>query len=470
MRSAGGVNSISAGDSIAGRYRVERPLDRDPLFSSFTATDQREGQDVLLLAVNPKILSSARDHRLFLRRIERTIFLNTPGTAKVHLITSERGQSLIIGDMMHGLSLRSFIDTKRRMAEPITSAEGISILRAIANVLEAAPARAHGYLIPNLVFLEEQSPVLVAFGLTTALPAERLIEAFARDTAVRRYLAPEVRGGRFGEIGSDIYSLAVLAADLLGARRPKEILGRVLDATIDERPRSSLTLVHEIEAALSIAEEIAIELLGDEAPDDHGPPPDLRQVSKTIQTIAVDPPGAEEASNQARVDQDAPRELDPGLVRAALFLHSAESQGLDGCPGRDLESQQASEPSAEPSDPQASSRPVRATATDWHILQPRIVAVSSSQAAGAPEFLPRAPVPEVDVPPAASVESPPGAEAPPKNALARWVPDPKKRVESPTPLIVPSSDSWSWGLLFVHVGGLLLLVSLVAIVAVILMD
>jgi hypothetical protein len=466
------MNSISAGDIVAGRYRVGRPLDRDPLLSSFTATDRREGQDVLMLAVNPEIMSSAQEHRLFLRRIERTIFLSTPGAAKVHLITSERGQTVIIGDMLYGLSLRSFIDTKRRMSEPVTSAEGISILRAIASVLEAAPALAHGYLIPNIVFLEEPSPVLVAFGLTAALPVERLIEAFSRDTAVRRYLAPEVRGGRLGEPASDVYSLAVIAAELLGARRPREILGRVLDATIDERPRSPLALVDELEAALSIAEESAIELAGDEAPDDHGPPPprDLRQVSKTIETIAADQPGAEGVSKRARDDQDAPWELDPGLMREASSLDAAQSQGLDGGPDPDPESQQAPELSAEASDPGAPSRSARAAATDWHILQPRIVAVSSSQAAAAPEFLPPAPVPEADEPPATSVESPPGAAASPKNALARWVPDPKKRVDYSTPLIVPASDSWSWGLLLALVGGLLLAVYAVAFVAVTLLD
>ena len=106
----------------------------------------------------------------------------------------------------------------------------------------------------------------------------------------------------------------------------------------------------------------------------------------------------------------------------------------------------------------------------WHILQPRIVAVSSSHAAAAPEFLPPAPVPEADEPPATSVESPPGAAAPPKNALARWVPDPKKRVDYSTPLIVPASDSWSWGLLLALVGGLLLAVYAVAFVAVTLLD
>lgn len=536
------MSSMCAGDTVAGCYLVERPLELDPIFESYAATDQREGQEVLLLTVNPEVLSSASDHQLFLRRAERALSLSVPGMARVHRVTSDRGRAVIVGEPVSGPSLRVLIDSRRHGSDLVAPGGAISLLRAVAAILQAAaPDCAHAYLIPSNVFVEERGVRLIAFGLATALPVERSTAAFAAEPAVRRYLAPEVLGGRLGEPGSDVYSLAVIAGDLLGARRPRELLGRVLASSLDERPSSALAFVDELEAAVRTADALdeptraerepatrrrarAITLKEDlitaapaagSAMIDGQP---VLQAPPVFEAAAVSAPASTEAP--APGERDAAYDLDPRLVQAALILDSVRSEAAGDCADRAATPQPS--PLAADADEKL-SRPSGATATDWPIFQAPIITVSSPEPA--PPARPQVPdgakktwvrdtvklsaaeVPswvqsmeeaaaraEAAAAPAGEVEAPPSPEPVPApgrqpdlpvvapgtelvrapdrqqpakmHPLVKWAP----AAAASKPIIKPTDDRMSWGLLLALVGGLLLVVYLVAFVAVSLME
>jgi serine/threonine protein kinase len=111
------------------------------------------------------------------------------------------------------------LDVALRRLAPATLDRAIPVLRQIAEAIEAAwdVGLGHGALHPRDVFVaaDTQEVRVAGFGVIQAL--ERLgVKLLPR----RPYTAPERVAGRAWDIRADVYSLGVLAHELLTGRRP----------------------------------------------------------------------------------------------------------------------------------------------------------------------------------------------------------------------------------------------------------
>jgi serine/threonine-protein kinase len=153
------------------------------------------------------------------------------------------------------------LDVSLRRIAPVNLATAVPMLRQVAEALEAgwAAGMSHGALHPRDIFVlppaaehpHAHAVIRVSgFGVTDALEELRI------PTPVRRpYTAPE--RAHFGDrdIRSDVYSLGVIAHELLTGRRPADSLQ--LDAELPEAtsPDQALVIRHALSGALAVNSE-----------------------------------------------------------------------------------------------------------------------------------------------------------------------------------------------------------------------
>lgn len=153
------------------------------------------------------------------------------------------------------------LDVSLRRFAPANLATAVPMLRQVAEALEAgwAAGMSHGALHPRDIFVlppaaehpHAHTVVRVSgFGVTDALEELRI------PTPVRRpYTAPE--RAHFGDrdIRADVYSLGVIAHELLTGRRPTDSLE--LDAELPEAtsPDERMVIRHALSGALAVNSE-----------------------------------------------------------------------------------------------------------------------------------------------------------------------------------------------------------------------
>jgi hypothetical protein len=136
-----------------------------------------------------------------------------PGIARVHgLMLEPSGDALVIEELIEGPTLRSV------MGERMPAARALDILTRVAQALAAVHAAGviHRDLKPDNIILRSGSvPVIVDFGI--ALMSGGRATGLA---GTRGYMAPEQGWNRSVDARADIYSLGVIAHQLLTGDMP----------------------------------------------------------------------------------------------------------------------------------------------------------------------------------------------------------------------------------------------------------
>lgn len=246
---------------------LERELARDALAHLFVATETALDRRVVI-KVLPVELSTHLDATRFRREIQLTAKLAHPNIVPV--ISAGEGGGLIYYTMpfVEGESL--YIRLKREKKLPVT--EAVSILRDLTRAL--AYAHAHGVVHrdvkPDNVLLELGAGLLTDFGIAKAVNAalprtDRTGPGIAIGTPT--YVSPEQAAGEPDvDHRSDLYSLGVVAYELLAGRPPFTYAGlrALLTAHLRERPAPLATPESDIPAWLN---ELVMRLLA-KRPDD----------------------------------------------------------------------------------------------------------------------------------------------------------------------------------------------------------
>ena len=163
------------------------------------------------------------------------------------------GTHYYVMELLEGEDLRTRLRSAGRLGPP----EVVRIVSSIASILDAAHAEGiiHRDLKPENVFLCASDEVkLLDFGiakLAPDAPPDGLITANVLGTP--QYMSPEQYRGKPVDARTDIYSLGVVACEMLGGKLPPGF-DRPLDAAMsadpDKRQATASQLASELEAAL----------------------------------------------------------------------------------------------------------------------------------------------------------------------------------------------------------------------------
>ena len=213
------------GDTIAGRYRVVRPLGTGSVAEVFAAHDTKRDRDVALKIMRRHM---ARDPEA-LSRLDREAkvqqMIRHPNVAKLYGGgVTERNEPYLVVELLHGRSLRDVVQRDGWVPGDLAAGYAWQALQGLAATHQVGVL--HRDLKPANLMLEPpresggiERVVLIDFGFA-ALEGGGRLTAQGHVVGSLAYLAPERLMGEAGDERSDVYALAVILYELMTGRRP----------------------------------------------------------------------------------------------------------------------------------------------------------------------------------------------------------------------------------------------------------
>ncbi len=228
------------GRPLGSRYLLLEPIGAGASGQVWRARRRWDGAAVAVKVLRPELSSDPNAVARFLRERNTLIGLDHPNLVDVLDLVAEGGVLAIVMQLVEGSDLRALLRANGAMAAPAAAVLLAQVAAALAAIHREGVV--HRDLKPENVLVETGGdPVptvrVTDFGVarsvggTTVTAADQLV-------GTADYLAPELVAGRPLTPAADIYSLGVVAYELLSGHRPfeGEHPAAVLRAHLDAAP------------------------------------------------------------------------------------------------------------------------------------------------------------------------------------------------------------------------------------------
>ncbi len=252
------------GQIIGGRFAIERLAGSGGMGAVYRARDRATGATVALKLLHGH---DGRDNDRFENEASLLARVEHPGIVRyVAHGAAEAGERFLVMEWLDGEDLATRLDRER-----IGVAEGVALVRAVAEALGAAHALGiiHRDLKPSNVMLAGPGAggvKVVDFGVARAAQAARALTRTGAIVGTPGYMAPEqVKSSRTADARADVFALGALLYECLTGRpafagdHALAILAKLL---LEEAPRAS-----EIEPAVPPALDALVARMMAKSPD-----------------------------------------------------------------------------------------------------------------------------------------------------------------------------------------------------------
>ncbi len=218
-----------------GKYEIIEEIGRGAFSVVYKARDARLGE-MALKVLKADYTSEPEVVTRFLEEARKTFGLRHRNIVRIYAVDEDQGVPYIAMEYLPGGAL-----TDRLGGDPLPLDAALAILGQVAAALDYAHQRklVHRDVKPsNILFDDEGQAVLVDFGLVKSLVASRLTTA-ETILGTPHYMAPEQFTAKDTvDARADIYSLGVVAYEMLTGKRPFEAdtTAAVLMAHLNESP------------------------------------------------------------------------------------------------------------------------------------------------------------------------------------------------------------------------------------------
>lgn len=225
--SAGSGAMLEPGAIFAGRYQVQGEVGRGGMGVVYRAHDQVIGKDVALKLIRADRLSGKDAVKRLIREGAMSRDIRHPNVVSVYDVGEADGQPYLSMEMLEGVSLRAWNQTRMREGADCAMATAARIVREIAAGLGAAHAAGviHRDLKPeNVVLMSEPDASqarlkILDFGIARAAGA---VDTGNTSMGTMEYMAPEqMTAPEAVQASADFYSLSVIFYELLVGVVPK---------------------------------------------------------------------------------------------------------------------------------------------------------------------------------------------------------------------------------------------------------
>ena len=208
--------------ALIGEYRVERKIGHGGMGSVYEAVHAVIEKRVAIKVMRPELSRDDEAVARFIREAKAVNRIRHPSIVDVFGFgTMEDGRCFLVMELLDGENLAA-----RLQYDPPEIAEACDILIAITHALDAAHMTdiIHRDLKPDNVFLVEGKHVkLLDFGIAKLLVSDTPVADYTQPgqaMGTPRYISPEQARGQGVDVRTDIYSLGVMAFELLTGKLP----------------------------------------------------------------------------------------------------------------------------------------------------------------------------------------------------------------------------------------------------------
>ncbi|MGD2135112.1 MAG: serine/threonine-protein kinase [Gemmatimonadales bacterium] len=212
-------------EAIAPQYQLLKPLGSGGMGAVFLAREPALKRLVAVKVLTPQLAADARARARFEREARTAAALSHPNIVRVFAVGETTTQRLpyIVMQYVQGPTLAHWMTQRRRVGER----DARRVIGEVAAALAAAHGRelVHRDVKPSNVLLEADTgrPFVVDFGVSAALSTasdETKLTATGAIIGTPVYMSPEQAAGDPVTPKSDVYSLGVLAYELLTGEPP----------------------------------------------------------------------------------------------------------------------------------------------------------------------------------------------------------------------------------------------------------
>lgn len=203
-------------DAITG-YRIIKALGQGGMATVYLALQQNLRREVALKVMAPQLAQGEGFAERFLAEAQMTARLTHPNIMIVHDVGQCGPQYYIATELLPGGTL------KERAPQLESLVDKLRVLRGIARGLGYAHQHRviHRDIKPvNIMFRDDVQPVITDFGIAKALDATRVMTVAGTVIGTPHYMSPEQAQGLSLDGRSDLYSLGIMAYELLTGRVP----------------------------------------------------------------------------------------------------------------------------------------------------------------------------------------------------------------------------------------------------------
>ena len=224
-------------------YEIEEEVGCGNLTIIYRARRREDDQLVSIKVVTPEFASDPVFVRRFIEAAGRAIRLDHPNIARVHEAAEHEDVVYVVREYLETDTLADWLEREGSMSP----GQAVPVIRQLASALDYAHSRRlmHGDINDRCVYIGDDGHVTLAdFGLSQAV-ASSDVERSSGSRSVKMvagmgapsYLAPERVQGQGPNRPADIYSLGVLAYQLVAGHVPfSGELELVLEAQVYQTP------------------------------------------------------------------------------------------------------------------------------------------------------------------------------------------------------------------------------------------
>jgi len=233
---------MAPAELLPPRYGNARLLGEGSFATVFVAYDSLLGREVAVKVLREELTADPTIRRRFAREVRTVATLGAhPNVVTVYDAGEWLERPYLVMELLAG-------SVAQRLHDPVPEPLALRWLAQSAAALDFAHAAGiiHRDVKPANLLLDERGDVRVAdFGVARGGTAGGTLTLAGFAVGTPGYLAPEIASGGVATAASDLYSLAVVALELLGGR---PALGRGLAHDPDDRYPSASALVRALGA------------------------------------------------------------------------------------------------------------------------------------------------------------------------------------------------------------------------------
>ena len=229
--------------TVNRRYRVDRLVGEGGMAVVYRGHDLLLGRDVAIKALRPQFAADPAFRTRFQREAQAAAGFAHPHIIDIYDVGEEDGTPYIVMEFVQGQTLKEIIDAEG----PFHPDDVAALLEQVGAALDYAHERGyvHRDVKPQNILVDGRGLArVVDFGIAKGLADADLTEV-GTGLGTVHYLSPEQASGLMATPASDIYSLGVVAFEMLTRRLPFEAdsaVGVAMRHVHDEPPRPSSVL------------------------------------------------------------------------------------------------------------------------------------------------------------------------------------------------------------------------------------